>query len=118
MTLKGHACAFGAGTIINAIATWKGAAFGIDLKTFAEVKLSEGELVITGSIEEMPEGDTRLIEHCVELVLERFGLELGGTIRTGSEIPLAGGLKSSSAAANASVLATLRLSGRQCPLLR
>lgn len=32
MTLEGHACAFGAGTIINAIATWKGAAFGIDLK--------------------------------------------------------------------------------------
>ena len=28
MTFKGHACAFGAGTIINAIATWKGAAFG------------------------------------------------------------------------------------------
>ena len=117
MTLKGHACAFGAGTIINAIATWKGAAFGIDLKTFAEVKLSEGETGIAGSIEGAPEGDTRLIERCVELVLERFGLELGGTIRTGSEIPLAGGLKSSSAAANASVLATLRAAGETMPAL-
>ena len=44
MTLEGHACASGAGTIINAIATWKGAAFGIDLKTFAKVELSESEI--------------------------------------------------------------------------
>jgi shikimate kinase len=111
MTLEGCACASGAGTIINAIATWKGAAFGIDLKTFATVKLSESETGISGSIEEMPEGDSRLIERCVELVLEKFGLELGGTVRTRSEIPLAGGLKSSSAAANASVLATLQAIG-------
>src|SRR5664280_3519697 len=89
MTLEGQACASGAGTIINAIATWKGAAFGIDLKTFAKVKLSENEIGVSGSIEETPEGDARLIERCVELVLERFGLELGGTVRTRSEIPLA-----------------------------
>ena len=54
MTLQGNACASGAGTIINAIATWKGAAFGIDLMTFAEVELSEGESGISGFIEEMP----------------------------------------------------------------
>ncbi|RXA21805.1 shikimate kinase [Methanosarcina sp. MSH10X1] len=112
MTLEGHACASGAGTIINAIATWKGAAFGIDLMTFADVKLSEGETGISGFIEEMPEGDARLIERCVEITLEHFGLELGGTVRTRSEIPIAGGLKSSSAAANASVLATLRATGK------
>jgi shikimate kinase len=117
MTFEGHACASGAGTIINAIATWKGAAFGIDLKTFAKVKLSENEIGVSGSIEETPEGDARLIERCVELVLERFGLELGGTVRTRSEIPLAGGLKSSSAAANASVLATLRAVGKTLPPL-
>ncbi|MCO5381568.1 MAG: shikimate kinase [Methanosarcina barkeri] len=111
MTLEGHACASGAGTIINAIATWKGAAFGIDLKTFATVELSESDIGISGYIEEMPEGDARLIERCVEMTLERFGLELAGTVRTSSEIPLAGGLKSSSAAANASVLATLRAVG-------
>lgn len=117
MTVKGHACASGAGTIINAIATWKGAAFGIDLKTFAKVELSEGETGISGFIEEMPEGDTRLIERCVELTLERCGLEMSGTIRTRSEIPLAGGLKSSSAAANASVLATLRAADKTLPPL-
>jgi shikimate kinase len=117
MTFEGHACASGAGTIINAIATWKGAAFGIDLKTFVKVELSESETGISGFIEEMPEGDTHLIERSVEMTLERFGLELGGTVSTRSEIPLAGGLKSSSAAANASVLATLRSIGETLPPL-
>jgi shikimate kinase len=117
MILEGHACASGAGTIINAIATWKGAAFGIDLKTFVKVELSESETGISGFIEEMPEGDTHLIERSVEMTLERFGLELGGTVNTRSEIPLAGGLKSSSAAANASVLATLRAVGETLPPL-
>jgi shikimate kinase len=117
MILEGHACASGAGTIINAIATWKGAAFGIDLKTFVKVELSESETGISGFIEEMPEGDTRLIERSVEMTLERFGLEFGGTVSTRSEIPLAGGLKSSSAAANASVLATLRAIGEILPPL-
>jgi shikimate kinase len=117
MTIEGHACASGAGTIINAIATWKGAAFGIDLKTFATVRLSESETEISGSIEEIPEGDSRLIERCVELVLEKFGLNLGGTVKTRSEIPVAGGLKSSSAAANASVLAALQAIGVTLPPL-
>jgi len=85
MTFQGNACASGAGTIINAIATWKGAAFGIDLLTFAEVELSEDERGISGFIEEMPEGDTRLIEQCVEMTLERFGLEMGGTVKTRSD---------------------------------
>jgi shikimate kinase len=107
MRLKGCACASGAGTIIAAFATWKGAAFGTGLKTYSEVELSDRERKVHGSIEGMPEGDTFLIERCVELVLEHFELELGGTVKTSSNIPLAGGLKSSSAAANATILATL-----------
>lgn len=107
MTLTGHAYALGAGTIINAIATWKGAAFGIDLKTFADVELSKNERSVRGIIEGMPDGNTTLVERAVELVLEHFGMTLGGTVRTKSEVPLARGLKSSSAAANAAVLATL-----------
>ena len=107
MTLTGHAYALGAGTIINAISTWKGAAFGIDLKTFADVELSESASSIRGSIEGMPDGDSTLIERSVELVLEHFDMKMGGTVTTRSEVPLARGLKSSSAAANATVLATL-----------
>lgn len=107
MTLTGDAYALGAGTIINAIATWKGAAFGIDLKTFADVELSKKASQVSGIIEGMPNGNTTLVERAVELVLEHFGMTLGGTVRTKSEVPLARGLKSSSAAANAAVLATL-----------
>ncbi|MEL4304397.1 shikimate kinase [Methanococcoides sp. LMO-2] len=107
MTLTGHAYALGAGTIINAIATWKGAAFGVDLKTFADVELTKSSPAISGTIENVPQGDTTLIERSVELVLEHFDIEMGGTVHTSSEVPLASGLKSSSAAANATILATL-----------
>lgn len=93
----------GAATILNAIAAWKGSAFGIDLKTSAEVELTSSGCV-SGDV---PGVDTRLIERCVELVLERFSLNYGGVVRTWSEIPVASGLKSSSTAANAAVLATL-----------
>jgi shikimate kinase len=49
-----------------------------------------------------------LIERCVECVLERYGAEdRGGHVETESDVPMAAGLKSSSAAANATVLATL-----------
>jgi shikimate kinase len=101
--MKGYAWANGAASILNAVATWKGSAFGIDLKTRAEVELDN-----SGSVKgDVPGVDTRLIERCVELALERLGYVYGGTVRTYSEIPIASGLKSSSTAANAVVLATL-----------
>ncbi|MCD1294670.1 shikimate kinase [Methanocella sp. CWC-04] len=102
--MEGHAIAFGAGTVINAIANWKGSAFGIELKTEATVEI-KGDLIegeIAGG------GDTRLIERACEIVLEKFDIDSGAKIVTSSEVPLASGLKSSSAAANATVLATLR----------
>lgn len=110
MKQTGYACAYGAGTIINAISTWKGAAFGIDLKTEAEVVLSNDKK-ITGYMEEG--GDTKLIERCVELTLLRFGSKSGAKVSTKSQIPIASGLKSSSAAANATVLATLDALGEK-----
>ena len=113
MVFKGNAYALGAGTVINAIATWKGAAFGIDLKTFADVRLFDDASGINGTIEGMPDADTRLIENSVSYVLEHFGIDMGGTVTTRSEVPLASGLKSSSAAANASVLATLAAIGEE-----
>jgi shikimate kinase len=101
--LKGYATVMGAATVLNAIAAWKGAAFGIGLKTSAEVLLNSSGCV-KGDV---PGVDTRLVERCVELVLERLGLDYGAVVRTWSEIPVASGLKSSSTAANAAVLATL-----------
>ncbi len=106
--MRGHGIAFGAGTVINAIATYKGSAFGIELKTEAEVTLKGDS--IKGEIE--GGGDTRLIERACELVLGKFGIESGAYVKTVSEVPQASGLKSSSAAANATVLATLRAIGR------
>lgn len=101
--MKGYGWSNGAASILNAVATWKGSAFAIDLTTQAEVVLdcSEG---IRGDV---PGMDSRLIERCVEKVLENLGLEYGGRVSTFSDIPVASGLKSSSAAANAVVLATL-----------
>jgi shikimate kinase len=110
MKRSGYAYAYGAGTIINAIATWKGAAFCIDLKTEAEVVLIDSNN-IQGYMEEG--GDTRLIERCVELTLLRFGSTSGAKVATVTEIPIASGLKSSSAAANAVVLATLDALGEK-----
>jgi len=101
--LKGYASANGAATILNAVAIWKGSAFGIGLKTTAEVELNSSGCV-KGDV---PGVDTSLIERCVELVLERLGCTYGATVRTWSEIPVASGLKSSSTAANAAILATL-----------
>lgn len=103
--MKGEARAPGAATVINAIATLRGSAFAVDLHTRAKVELDDGPGV-QGSIEDR-DGDTALIERCVELTLERFNLDHGGRVETSSEVPIASGLKSSSAAANASVLATL-----------
>ncbi|MDL5504123.1 MAG: shikimate kinase, partial [Candidatus Methanoperedens sp.] len=110
MKQAGYAYAYGAGTIINAIYTWKGAAFGIDLKTEAEVILTDNKRII-GYMEEG--GDTTLIERSVELTLLRFESKTGAKVATKSQIPTASGLKSSSAAANATVLATLDALGEK-----
>ena len=122
--MHGHGYANGAGTIVNAIAIWKGAAFCIDLATTADVELDEcsdagaGDAGrITGRIENADTADTALITRCVSLVLDRFGYRCDGVVTTRSEIPIARGLKSSSAAANATVLATLDAIGETLPLL-
>ncbi|MFB6284146.1 MAG: shikimate kinase [Halobacteria archaeon] len=104
--MTGKASAPGAATVINAIATLNGCAFGIDLRTYAEVELiEESEWGVEGEIREG--GDATLIETCVEKVLERSEYDGGARVVTESDIPMASGLKSSSAAANASVLAAM-----------
>ncbi len=103
----------GAATVLNAVATWKGSAFGICLKTTAEVELDHS----SGVRGDIPGIDATLVVRCVELVLGKFGLECGGVVRTWSEIPVASGLKSSSTAANAVVLATLDAIGEEMDLV-
>jgi shikimate kinase len=111
--MDGRATAPGAGTVLNALANGSGSAFAIDARTTATVEL-DGSGEVDGHIAGAPDADTRLVERCVELVCERYGSgdATGGTVRTESEVPMAAGLKSSSAAANAAVLATLHALGR------
>ncbi|AEH37601.1 shikimate kinase [Halopiger xanaduensis] len=111
--MDGRAVAPAAGTVLNALATGVGSAFAIDLETTASVELTDdGEYV--GEVDGQPDADTTLVERCAEFAIdeyaERAGLDpdkVGARVRTESEVPMASGLKSSSAAANATVLATL-----------
>jgi shikimate kinase len=115
--MNGKGIAFGAGTVINAIANGKGCAFGIDLKTEADVSLDQsGNFKV--KIEGSPNEDTRLVELCVKAVLEKFErTDLGAAVVTRSQIPISKGLKSSSAAANAVIKGTLRALGEDMNVL-
>jgi shikimate kinase len=108
MSRIGKCVSHGAATIVNAIATGKGAAFGVDLKTWAEVELNDSSKVEV-RIEGFSGEPTRLVENCFRAVVQKLapGEELGAKIVTRSEIPVSRGLKSSSAAANAVIMATL-----------
>ena len=111
--MDGRAVAPAAGTVLNALATGTGSAFAIDLETTATVELtSNGE--IDAEIAGQPDADTTLVERCVAMTVTEYadaaGLDassVGARVQTDSEVPMASGLKSSSAAANATVLATL-----------
>jgi shikimate kinase len=109
LSARAAAIAHGAATIVNAIATGSGAAFGVDLWTKAEVQLTEEPAVIRGEIASDLEESTLLIEKTVARVFRYFGVDghFGAKVKTTSNIPIARGLKSSSAAANAISLATV-----------
>ena len=109
MKEKAEAIAHGAATIVNAIALGKGAAFGVDLCTKAEVRLTEEPKVIEGEITSDPVESSVLIEKTVSRVFQHFNVEkrFGAKVKTWSNIPAARGLKSSSVAANAVALATV-----------
>ena len=106
--MRGKGLSHGAGTIVNAIANGRGAAFGVDLRTEAEVELDSSG-IIDVRIEGFEGEGTELAERCVRNVLERVAKRegYGAKVTTRSQIPISRGLKSSSAAANAIVLATL-----------
>jgi shikimate kinase len=114
LTGKATAIAHGAATIVNAIALGKGAAFGVDLWTMAEVKLTDDPHVFKAEITSDPKENTALIEKTVLRVLQRFSLDnsFGAKVKTWSNIPIAKGLKSSSTAANAVALAATAALGK------
>jgi len=101
----GEAIAFGAATIVNAMATGKGAAFGINLWTKAKVILKKGNSIKVKILSDSKENPA-LAEKVIEKIFKKFNINgLGAYIETESNIPIARGLKSSSVAANAIALA-------------
>ncbi len=112
---QAEAIAYGATTIINAIATGKGAAMGVDLWTKARVELTEEPSVIKTCISSDPAENPTLAEKTVLRVLRHFKLQdqFGAKVETRSSIPIAKGLKSSSAAANAITLAAVTALGEE-----
>ncbi|HII67903.1 MULTISPECIES: shikimate kinase [Thermococcus] len=99
--LKVMGKAFSAVTVINAFATGKGGAIGINLRVNAKVKLTDegisGEIFIRGEKFE----DFSLVKAVTETIRNKFGLDFGVKVKIDSEIPIGKGLKSSSAVANA-----------------
>ena len=104
----GQALSHGAISILNAFPTGKGGALGVDLWTRAKVSLREGPGPVSGFVSSDPKESNRLAITVVQKTLEHYGYErkLHGEVITSSNIPVAVGLKSSSAAANAVALAT------------
>lgn len=111
MFLKTIAQSPGSATIINAISTGSGSAFGIKLYITAEVKLTESKSTINCGTDRNV--DTTLMEKCVVKVLDKFRdnfpeheFDTGVSVKTASTLPVASGLSSSSATSNAVVMAT------------
>jgi shikimate kinase len=113
--VRGVASACGSATVVNAIASGRGAAFAVDLRVRAEVALTKKSRKIIGRIADDPRESTKLIEICVKKVLKQLKLDkvYGAKVTTRSQVPIAVGLSSSSAAANATVLATFVALGKK-----
>ena len=109
--MKGHGVSGGALTVINAIATGFGSAFGIGLQTSAEVVLT-AEPGVTLQVNGR-DADARFAEGLLEAFKEAFPEAdfAGAEVRTESDIPQSKGLKSSSAAANAILSASADAAG-------
>ena len=93
----------GSATVINAIATGCGSAFGIGLYVTAEVELKSSKITCKSD----KDVDTTLMELCVQKVLEKFDIDTGVNVKTYSDLPVASGLSSSSATSNAVTMATV-----------
>ena len=95
----------GSATIINAIATGFGSAFGIGLNIKCEAKIIDSGIKCYNDVG----ASTDLMDLCVDKVFERYSVDkddFGLEIKTESTLPMASGLSSSSASSNAIVKVT------------
>ena len=92
----------GSATIINAIATGFGSAFGIGLDIECEAKSIPNSIKCANDVG----ADTELMELCVQKVFSHYNVgsdDFGIDLKTKSSLPMASGLSSSSASSNAIV---------------
>lgn len=92
----------GSATIINAIATGFGSAFGIGLDIVCDAKTIDNSIKCSNDVG----AGTALMELCIEKVFNHYGInkgEFGLDLSTKSSLPMASGLSSSSASSNAIV---------------
>ena len=92
----------GSATIINAIATGFGSAFGIGLDIECEARTIPNSIKCANDVG----ADTELMELCVQKVFSHYDIgsdDLGIDLKTKSSLPMASGLSSSSASSNAIV---------------
>lgn len=92
----------GSATIINAIATGFGSAFGIGLEINCVAKTTANSIKCSNDVG----ADNSLMELCVERVFDHYNInqdEFGIDLKTKSTLPMASGLSSSSASSNAIV---------------
>ena len=92
----------GSATIINAIATGFGSAFGIGLDIECIAKTASEGISCSNDVG----ADNTLMEICVQKVFNHYNIdekEFGIDLKTKSQLPMASGLSSSSASSNAIV---------------
>ena len=95
----------GSATIINAIATGCGSAFGIGLDIRCEAKTISKGIECANDVG----ADTTLMDLCVGKVFDFYNInkdDFGISLKTKSDLPMASGLSSSSASSNAIVKVT------------
>ena len=111
--MKGTARTFGAITITNALTAGIGCAAGIALPVDAEVSLSWDGSQGPSTIELPPENRTPIVEESLRVALRAYSPQPGAVARVTlrSEVPVARGLKSSSAVSTAVMLALARAAG-------
>ncbi len=105
--MHGVGTAFSAITIVNALPTGIGCAIGIELPATAEVDLTVRDRSAPFELRIAPTSRTRLVETAVRTGIARYlpDSSAAAEVRLRSEIPVARGLKSSSAVASAVLLA-------------
>ena len=114
MARGAEAVSYGAVTIVNAMATGRGAALGVKLWTRARVTLTSHRGLIQARNLSDPKEEGGLAAATAKRVLRRFGfIRLGAIVETQSNIPVAVGLKSSSAASNSVALACVKALGKK-----